>query len=119
MLYRYKVEKEMGWGQREVTIQKYCPNTPIIKWHRVEKVPLRLMIKRLHTEEFQLYNWYEINDKMLCETLQEYKTMEELVMKYIMKIRKQQIRQDDEMNFIDAFVLTNGWNTIEVKENEE
>ena len=55
------------------------------------------------------------------DVLKQYKDIDEIVTKYIQKeieVKDMENKQNKHADEIDNLVVTNGWNTIEIKENE-
>lgn len=126
MLFRYKIETcayetldhafhGPGVGYR-VTIQHYKSDAKLFKWRHFKSSSLNCVLNRLGHDDDSM-----INSIGLANTLHNYNNIGEIMFKYIKKIiaendaKKLQKMTDDQ---IDNFVLTAGWNTIEVKENE-
>lgn len=125
MLFRYKI-KECCYESLEhvlhgpgigylVKIQYYKPNAKLFKWKYFKTSKLCYVLNQLGHQS----DYIGTNDG-LFDVLQQYNGIGEIMIKYIKKIMEDnnyKQYQKDVGNKIDDFVLTKGWNTIEVKEN--
>ena len=126
MLFRYKIETcaydtldcvfhGPGVGYR-VVVQYYKPDAKLFKWKHFKSTKLNFVLNRLGHDDDSI-----INSIGLSNVLHEYNNTGEIMFKYIKQIiadndaKKLQEMIDDQ---IDNLVLTTGWNTIEIKENE-
>ena len=126
MLFRYKITMcdydffdkcEHGYAVRyNVNIQYLKPGAKLFKWRKFEDVRLCCILGQLGHEEERMYTLEAFKN-----TIEQYKDINEIMFKYI-KQETQKRNDKKEMNKleneIDKLVLTNGWNTIEIKENE-
>ena len=126
MLFRYKIEEcvaesiDRGFhgpavGYR-VTIQYYNPSAKLFKWRYFKTTKLYNVLTKLKHPTYKI----ETIDG-LFDTLQQYNNIGEIMFKYIKKIMEdndyKQYQKDVE-DKVGNLVITNGWNTIEIKENE-
>lgn len=126
MLFRYKIEKCVyesldhalcgpGVGYR-VTIQYYKPDARLFKWRHFDSHKLFYVLNKIKHAQCDI----DTNDG-LFNVLQQYNDTGEIMLKYIKKLMeddKYKRYQKDVGNKIGNLVLTNGWNTIEIKENK-
>lgn len=126
MLFRYKVEK-CGYDnidyifhgpgiEYRVAIQYYKPNAKWFKWRYFDTNKLCYVMNKLgHCTD-------DIDDNNgLFSVMQKYDNVGDIMLKYIKKIMEDndyKKHQNDISSKIDDFVVTNDWNTIEIKENE-
>ena len=125
MKFRYKVVKTFGGSycrSYNVSIQEYNDDSMLWKWRKVEThIDLREMLWKLNDDAFGSTSfWHLVNENELYKALQQYSSIEEIIMKYIyqyvLKKRKYFKDKRDICDLIDQFVLKDGWNTIEAKE---
>ena len=126
MLFRYKITEcvydsfdrlHHGYAVRYgVKIQYLKPNAKIFKWRTFKDERLCCILDSLGHAEKGMY--FLENFK---QVLKQHKDMNEIMFKYIKQemqnrnITDEKIKLENEM---DNLILTNGWNTIEIKENE-
>ena len=126
MLFRYKIEEcgyesldhsfhGPGVGYR-VTIQYYKQSARLFKWRHFDSHKLFYVLNQLRHAECDI----DTNDG-LFNVLQQYNGVGEIMLKYIKKLMEDidyQKYQQDVEDKISNLVVTNGWNTIEIKENK-
>lgn len=126
MLFRYKVTK-CGYDGIDyafhgpgicyrVEIQYYKPNSKWFKWRYFKTAQLCYVMNKLgHCTD-------DIDTNIgLFNEMQKYDNIGDIVFKYIKKIMEDKNCEkfkNDIRSQIDEFVVTNDWNTIEIKENE-
>ena len=126
MLFRYKIETcayetldcvfhGPGVGYR-VTIQYYKPDAKLFKWRHFKSTKLNCVLNRLGHDDDSMINYIGLSD-----VLHTYNNIGEIMLKYIKKIMEDNNHEKMHKmieNQTDNLVLTTGWNTIEIKENE-
>lgn len=129
MVFRYKVKTKYQdifypkLRKYKVIIQQYNPYSRLFKWDTKCDEYLEQFVFELNPDEFKdiEYTW-EIKTKEIYRELQSYKSMDEAIMKYITDIiiprDKNNIKKDQQDEWIRDFVLTKGWKTIEIKEDK-
>lgn len=124
MTFRYKVKlNSSGYNYFDVIIQKYNENAHIFRWKTVADTTLCKMVCELHPELYENNEFsYDINSASLYNMLMQYKNMGDFVKKYIVDILFARWRFknkiDDYRNQIAKFVLTDGWELVEIKEDK-
>ena len=126
MKFRYKVyiKHDAYFGNRYyVKIQEHT-GWLIFQWETVLDEALGYVLHKINPGTFTGYSYVsEIPNKDIYDELKQYKSIEEIIMKYINQVilKDYQEKRNDEMcdELIGKFVLTNGWKTIEVEENED
>jgi hypothetical protein len=125
MIFRYKIWSHQDsfskYVEYNIIIQKHTSS--IFHWETVAEVELRSALNRIGELPFQEFNYFsDVPIALVYDELKKYKSMDEIIMKYITKIILKRIqKQNDEERYndmISKFVLTKGWKTIEIKENE-
>jgi hypothetical protein len=126
MLFRYKIVTctyealdrafhGPGVGYR-VTIQYYKPDAKLFNWRHFKSTRLDCVLNRLGHDDDAM------NDSIgFANALHTYNDIGEIMLKYIKQIMadiNNQKLKDMTDNQNDQFVLTTGWNNIEIKENE-
>ena len=127
MKFRYKITSQymshLDSTQYNITIQEYI-GLRFHKWTTLETVDLCDVLTEISSELFNEYQvaYWSIPASVLYDELNKYNSMDEIVMKYIMKValkHKKVNKQEKECwKLIDKFVQPNQWRTIEIKENE-
>ena len=129
MKFRYKVKakyEDIFYSELikyKVIIQQYNPYSRLFKWDTKCDEYLEQFVFELNPNEFQdiEFTWAIKTDQVYRE-LQNYKSMDEAIMKYIKDViipRNENISKKDQQNeWIKDFVLTKSWKTIEIKEDE-
>lgn len=129
MKFRYKVKakyEDIFYSELikyKVIIQQYNSYSRLFKWDTKCDEYLEQFVFELNPNEFKniQYTW-EIKTKQVYQELQNYKSMDEAIMKYIKDViipRNENISKKDQQNeWIKDFVLTKSWKTIEIKEDE-
>lgn len=129
MKFRYKVKakyEDIFYSELikyKVIIQQYNPYSRLFKWDTKCDEYLEQFVFELNPNEFQdiEFTWAIKTDQVYRE-LQNYKSMDEAIMKYIKNViipRNENISKKDQQNeWIKDFVLTKSWKTIEIKEDE-
>ena len=127
MKFRYKVKTKYEFypdiKRYKIIIQQYNPYLRLFKWETKCDGYLEQFVFELNPDEFKdiEYTW-EIKTKEIYRELQSYKSMDEAIMKYITDIviprDKNNIKKDQQDEWIRDFVLTKGWKTIEIKEDK-
>jgi len=126
MKFRYKVtphrEAFVDYIQYNIKIQKYN-DTPIFHWATLETVELRQVLLELNIDAFGNFHYFSsISEKSVYDELSKYGSMDEIMIKYITNIILKRLQKEKTNqqcgNMIAEFVVTNGWKTIEIKENE-
>lgn len=126
MLFRYKItmcnydsfDKVChGYAVRyNVEIQYFNQKAKALKWRLFADKRLCCILNELGHDE----NWVlSVTD--FEDVLKQYKDIEEIMVKYIKKeivAKDMEDQKNKHANEIDNLVVTNGWNTIEIKENE-
>ena len=125
MKFRYKVKAKYEdifypeLRKYKVIIQQYNPYSRLFKWDTKCDEYLEQFVFELNPDAFKgiQYTW-EIKTKEIHRELQNYKSMDEAIMKYITDIiiprDKNNIKKDQQNEWIENFVLTKGWKTIEI-----
>lgn len=126
MLFRYKITKsyEFIGGTYLVRyytkIQKYNPNNIIFKWGTCKDTTLKSIVELLR-DDCCFYGFYNALQE-ITETISKYDGVDKMLYAYIKRFIIRDMKEKDEMRTIeetlDNIVLTNGWSTIEIKENE-
>lgn len=127
MLFRYKITKRYNYfynDQRlihyDTKIQKYSPNNVAFKWKTCTDTTLKSIVEILSKE----YCFFHFENALqeITETIAKYGSVDKMIYEYIRKIIIRDMQRDDKLvnieKTLDNIVLTNGWNTIEIKENE-
>lgn len=124
MIFRYKITPkydEYYEYHYMVKIQKYNSRFP--HWRTICDEMLRKILSELNTEAFNEVDMlWSVTPTMLLRELERYDSVESVIMKYITDV----IIKREEKNNADAsaqetlekLVITNGWKTIEIKEND-
>lgn len=132
MLFRYKVKPNTSPGvgnptgyNHYITIQRYNENARIFRWKTIVDDQLCHMVCRLYP------NLYESEDisfasnlsaKTLYSTLMKYGNMGNFIKAYIINVLgeawRTQNQTDEYVDQIFKFVVTDGWNAIEIKEDK-
>lgn len=126
MLFRYKITKSYSWigdvclVHYNIKIQEYHKNAIIFKWETCLESTLKSITEELNYN--YCFNEFENALQEIFKTISKYGCIDKMIGECIRRfiIRKRQI-QDEMTNIeqsLDNIVLTNGWNTIEIKENE-
>lgn len=125
MIFRYRITSRCGLDDGcyySVKIQRYNAKFP--HWRTVVIKRLRNMLAELDSDAFngETHLWSIDYDDLLKE-IKKYNSVENIIMKYITDII---IKREKIMNVnslakeaIDKLVVTKGWKTIEIKENEK
>lgn len=126
MLFRYKItmcgydafaKVYHGYAIRYyVEIQYFNQDAKIFKWKKFADQRLCCILDALGHDEEEMYLMQDFED-----VLKQYKDIDEIMSKYIqkeIKDRDMESKHNQHEDEIDNFVVTNGWNTIEIKENE-
>jgi hypothetical protein len=127
MKFRYRVTSRdpylylSAYTEYNITIQEYTSS--IFHWKTVKIIELRQLLNKLHKDEFEEFEYYySIPEAVVYDVLKKYNSMDEIIMKYITNVILKERRQAEDAkqndNAIAKFVVTNGWKTIEIKENE-
>ena len=126
MLFRYKITKRYDYTFTSLTrtvydvkIQRYNHSAHVCKWKTCANTTLNeihaLLKPGVHFE-------FDDNLSNIIAAIQEYDGVDKLITRYIyLKIIDQEVqrnKKNDIEQALDSLVLTKGWNTIEVKENE-
>lgn len=129
MKFRYKVKakyEDIFYSELikyKVIIQQYNPYSRLFKWDTKCDEYLEQFVFELNPNDFQgiEFTW-EIKTKQVYQELQNYKSMDEAIMKYIKNViipRNENISKNEKTSkWIKDFVLTKSWKTIEIKEDE-
>lgn len=126
MLFRYKIRTcvydsidrtlhGVGVGYI-VTIQYYKPNAKLFKWRHFNTRKLCCILNDIGHAEIHTATY-----SGLFNILKKYNDIGEIMFEYIKSIlaqHKYEQYQNDLSGEIDNLVLTDGWKTIEIKENE-
>lgn len=127
MLFRYKIEKSsehicdgVNLIHYNVTIQRYNDNNIFFKWEMCKNTTLKVITESLvHDYCFTCY-YNAIQE--ITDTIYKYGGVDQMVCEYIRKIIIRDIRSKDDAvsaeSSLDRLVLTDGWHTFEIKENE-
>lgn len=127
MVFRYKIEKSCEYIcndikliHYDVTIQKYNENNIFFKWETCKDTTLKAITELLENE-YCFVSYYNALQE-ITDTIAKYGSVDKMICEYIRKIIMRDIKSKNNMNSVeetlDNIVLTNGWNTIEIKENE-
>lgn len=127
MLFRYKIEKRhdhicdgVNLIHYDIKIQRYDENNILFKWTTCKDTTLKSIVGILDTE-YCLDPWYNALPE-IHETITKYGSVDRMIAEYIRKTIMREIEDDNMMNniekSIDELILTNNWNTIEIKECE-
>lgn len=126
MIFKYKVVSyKSDWDVYRKHDIIICEHTSrIFHWEKIEMIELRELLCELHKDEFKNFEYYsQIPEAIIYDVLKKYNSMDEIIMKYITDVILRKRRKADnirqEENVIQEFVATNGWKTIEIKENEK
>lgn len=132
MIFRYKITPYYDFFQRyyyRVKIQEYSTKFP--HWRKViYDVTIQEILYEINEWPFR----YKIDPdrasktdlnllsfKDILEEIQKYDSIESIIMKYIidviMKQKKRECAEETVRDTLDKLIITKGWNTIEVKEN--
>lgn len=126
MIFRYKVTSRenyyLNYTEYNIKIQKHTSS--IFHWETVEDIELRQLLDKIHKDEFGEFHYYSsIPETAVYDVLKKYNSMDEIIMKYITDVILKNYRDQEKAKQVDKaigkFVMTNGWKTIEIKENEE
>lgn len=130
MIFRYKVKVSGAclWSNElktyNVKIQEYRYYAKRFHWRTIANTDLVNLLRAINKDAFgKMFFAWEVSALQLCDELQKYNSMDEVVMEYIKNYILTN-REKDELDVrcndvVDKFVLTHGWNTIEIKENEK
>ena len=126
MVFRYKITKcgydsfdrfDHGYAIRYyVEIQYLKPNAKIFKWQKFEDTKLCCILDQLGFEEDEMYTL-----EAFKRAIEQHKDVDEIMFKYIkQEVKKRNANKEKNKleNEMDNVILTSGWNTIEIKENE-
>jgi hypothetical protein len=126
MLFRYKITRcgydsfdkySHGYAIRYyIEIQYLKTNAKLFKWRKFDSRRMCCMFESLGYNEQLVYSVEDFK-----HILEECNGIDGMILKYIQKEIKKRKENDEKYkleNTTDEFVLTNGWHTIEVKENE-
>ena len=107
--YYVKIQKHTGW--------------PIFQWEIILDEVLPCVLYRINHNAFNRYSSVRnIPNKNIYDELKQYKSVEEIIMKYINQVILPNYKEEQNdstcYELIGKFVLTNGWKTIDVKEND-
>lgn len=120
MKFRYKVRKIQDSERYSVQIQQYT-GLRFFQWETVEEIELRSILWSLN-DNMDYFVFHGVPASALYDELTKYSSMDEVIMKYILKevLKDKKIKEHEDLceSLVDKFVLTNGWKTIEVEENE-
>jgi len=125
MIFRYRIEFVNDFCGNEfyhVDIQKY--NLKFPHWKTAAKSSLRDILLEINADAFNNHKYLScVKYEELLEEIQKYASIEDIITRYIMNVViKHEKEINNEMSVketIDKLVLTNGWKTIEVKENDK
>ena len=129
MKFRYKVKTKYKdifcpeLKKYKIVIQQYNPYLRLFKWDTKCDGYLEQFVYMLNPDNFEdiEYAW-EIKTDQVYKELQNYKSMDEAIMKYINEVilpqeeRGSKKMQKDE--WIRDFVLTKNWKTIEINKED-
>jgi hypothetical protein len=127
MLFRYKIDKcndhicdGVNLIHYNVKIQRYNENNIWFKWTTCTDTTLKCIVELLSQE--YCFSPFENALQEIAETIAKYGNVDKTINEYICKIVIRDMKSKNNMNSVeqalDKTVLTNGWNTIEIKENE-
>lgn len=123
MLFRYKVCKKKQRKYHLIKIQKYKPDASVFSWREFDTISLQYLLTYLNQTRF--CRGEDISEPDIYCELQRYNNMNDIVIKYIQeRIEDEKIcecisREERKFGeYIDRFVLTNGWTSLEIKEKE-
>lgn len=127
MKFRYKVEvrpvRHLDSTKYSIVIQEYTGSL-FHKWITLETVELCDVLTELNPKDFNEYEvaYWNIPESIIYDELSKYNSMDEIVMKYIIKeaLKNKKIKEHKKecWKLINKFVQPNKWRTIEIKENE-
>lgn len=127
MKFRYKVKTKYEFypdiKRYKIIIQQHNPCSRLFKWDTKCDEYLEQFVYMLNPDNFKgvEYMW-EIKTDQVYQELQNYKSMDEAIMKYINEVilpqeeRGSKKMQKDE--WIRDFVLTKNWKTIEINKED-
>lgn len=126
MLFRYKIttcgydsfdKYQHGFAIRYyVQIQYLKSGAKLFKWRKFDDTRFCCMLENLGHQEECLYTL-----EAFKHVIEQYKGVDEIVLKYIkQEVQKRNFKNEKNKleKEMDNLILTNGWNTIEIKENE-
>lgn len=124
MIFRYKITPYCNFLQRyyyRVQIQEYSTKFP--HWRKVvHNVTIQEILYDINKCAFPygtILSYVSFED--ILEEIQKYDSIESIIMKYIvdviMKQKKRECAEETVRDTLDKLIITKGWNTIEVKEN--
>jgi hypothetical protein len=126
MLFRYKITKSCEFiGEIYLVhyctkIQKYNPNNNVFKWETCENTTLKVIVELLSSD--YCFTVFDNALQEIAETISKYDGVDKMLYAYIKRFIIRAMKEKDEMynteETLDNIVLTNGWSTIEIKENE-
>jgi len=126
MLFRYKITKSREYFGNlalihyNVEIQKYNKDNMIFKWQTHKETTLKSITEILSQD--YCFSGFENALVEISDSISKYGGINNMVSEYIRKVIMRDMKIEDKMidaeKLIDNIVLTNGWNTIEIKENE-
>lgn len=124
MIFRYKITPYCDFLQRyyyRVQIQEYSTKFP--HWRKVvHNVTIQEILYYINECAFKdKTNLIYVSFEDILEEIQKYDSIESIIMKYIidviMKQKKRECAEETVRDTLDKLIITKGWNTIEVKEN--
>ncbi len=124
MIFRYKITPYYDFFQRcyyRVKIQEYSTKFP--HWRKViYDVTIQEILYDINECAFKYKtNLSYVSFEDILEEIQKYDSIESIIMKYIidviMKQKKRECAEETVRDILDKLIITKGWNTIEVKEN--
>ena len=129
MKFRYKVKikyEDIFYPELKkykIIIQQYNPYSRLFKWDTKCDEYLEQFVFELNPDAFEdiEFTW-EIKTKQVYQELQNYESMEKAIIKYIADIiiprDKNNVKKDQQDEWIRDFVLTKNWKTIEINKED-
>lgn len=122
MQFRYKVTPDYFGSVNlyyRVKIQRYH-KCYFGYWETIYNDSLQYLLKKINTYAFDGYKYLcNVSQEDLYNELQQYKSMNDIIMTYIHATIKTDKCKSKYTELIEQFVLTNKWVTLDIKENSD